>query len=848
MHMGQYSSSGSGGFIQSSNYLERPRLNKLLKDSMKYPLAVVCAGAGYGKTRAVHSFLQKNEVHMAWLQISEWDNVSARFWESYTSMLSRSYPKIEARLLSVGFPETDEAFAKYSAAMHEVTRQPGKHVWVFDDFHLLNNPDVLRFFERAGNALPPNVTLLIISRTMPEINMIGMILHERIFTISEEALCFTEDEITGYFKQQGLHITTLNVRNIYEDTQGWAFAINLIVRSLRKDAKYERCALEAMKANIFRLIEAEAGTISEVLWRFLLRISLIEHLSASLIRDLAQDDELIKEMESLHAFIRYDLSLDTYMIHHLFLDYLRHNQHMLTDGEIWETCRTAGEWCDANGYHMDALSYYGKSGNYSAIAQKIGTFNVQIPHDMARQALDLFENAPDEVKFQNPLFPGMHIKIRINIGRLDEDTVALVRMYADFYEARPESPEKNYALSGIYVNWVFLSMFMCTYTDIYDFYIYQKKMHECYMKNPFAVIGKYNLVPIIAWASLVGTSRPGAQEEYIDEMSLLIPIASELGSGFFFGFDDLARGELCFYRGELDEAERYFKQSVSKAQGYNQYVTFSRALAYLMRISFFRGDLAVATENLQAMEPLLSDEDHGARYPIYDIACGFYLLTLGQTDKIPQWLKEDFSPYAHPAFIENYANRIKAQYHFQTGQYSALLAFIENGIEQNILFGKIELTLLKSMCFYKLKRRSEAIAALTEAYELAEPNGLIVLFTQYSKYMRTLTAAAIKDDTCPIPKAWLENINRKASAYAKRQSHMVAEYMTANNIEKEITLTEREIKILKDLSHGLSRSEIAVSQNISVNTVKMVINIIYDRLCVSNLPDAIRVAIERKIL
>ena len=77
---------------------------------------------------------------------------------------------------------------------------------------------------------------------------------------------------------------------------------------------------------------------------------------------------------------------------------------------------------------------------------------------------------------------------------------------------------------------------------------------------------------------------------------------------------------------------------------------------------------------------------------------------------------------------------------------------------------------------------------------------------------------------------------------------MISGYMLANNIEKGIKLTEREIDILKDLSDGLSRTEIASGRSLSVNTVKMTINIIYDKLNVLSLSEAIRVASELKII
>ena len=189
------------------------------------------------------------------------------------------------------------------------------------------------------------------------------------------------------------------------------------------------------------------------------------------------------------------------------------------------------------------------------------------------------------------------------------------------------------------------------------------------------------------------------------------------------------------------------------------------------------------------------------------------------------------------------------QYHYHKHQYSALLAFIENEVErQAILYSRIELKVLQALSLYQLKRRGEAFTALTEAYRLAEPNKITTVFIQYSKDMRTLTAAVLRDNSSPIPKEWLKNINRKSSAFAKRKSHMILEYMSANDISKEVALTGREKEILKDLSHGLSRTEIAANQNISTNTVKMVINIIYDKLRVTSLPEAIRTAVYQKIV
>jgi len=834
-------------------------MHVLLKKAMDYPLIIVCAGSGYGKTRAVHSFFSIYNAIAPWMQVSERDNIPLRIWESIAEMslmVSREY---SSSLKEIGFPKTDQAFSKFIDSMRKhVAPHPGKIIGIFDDFHLLHNPEILGFFERMVNSSPSNMPIMLITRCMPNVNLVGMTMRGKVFIIQEDMLCFTEDEISKYFSQLNLPVTNVDMRNIYDDTQGWAFAINLIGRSLAKKRKYERYALEAMKKNIFRLIEAEIlQTLSEPLERFLMRIALLDRLSASLVKMLADDDKLISGMELLNAYIRYDFNMDTYMMHHMLRDYLRQKQEkILTDIERKETYEAAAKWCDENGYHMDAFYYYEKAANYDAIVQKVASLNVEIPHDMAKYIGDIFERVPEAVKFQNPLFPSMNLKLKINMGHFEEAHV-LAQQYVNDYEARPESPERNKALSTIYGSWGAVRLHMSTATDVYDFDVYSKKMSEYFDKNPYRIIGTYKLTSA-AWSFFVGTNRAGAMEEYVAVVSRATPYLMHVMKGFYAGMEDLLWGELYFYKRQFNDAEQYLKKSIIRAGEHDQYITQNRALVYLMIIAFTRGDYEGATAKLKEMEAMLNEKDYGIRYTIYDIACGFYHLLLEQPEQIPEWLKGDFSPFAHSSFLENYANRIRARYHYKTNQYSALLAYIENALKHPmILFCKIELLTLQALSLYQLKRRDEAIAAFTEAYLLAESNKIVTSFTEHAKDMRTLTLAAhkgaaidgaVNGRTCRIPNKWLEEINRIASTYAKRKAKMIAECRMANNLDGGIKLTKREIEILKDMADGLSRTEIASNRNLSVNTIKMAVSIIYGKLGVSSLGEAIRTAVDKGII
>jgi ATP/maltotriose-dependent transcriptional regulator MalT len=160
---------------------------------------------------------------------------------------------------------------------------------------------------------------------------------------------------------------------------------------------------------------------------------------------------------------------------------------------------------------------------------------------------------------------------------------------------------------------------------------------------------------------------------------------------------------------------------------------------------------------------------------------------------------------------------------------------------------------MEACIYYKMDEKQKALDTLKIAYETASPNNLLMSFIELGKDMRTLTTFALKEQgrkngaSCGIPEAWLETVNLKSASYAKRQAHIVTIYRQTNSIANLI-ISAREREVLTDLSHGLSRTEIAANRNLSINTIKMVINNVYMKLGAENLADAIRIASEKKIV
>jgi LuxR family maltose regulon positive regulatory protein len=154
----------------------------------------------------------------------------------------------------------------------------------------------------------------------------------------------------------------------------------------------------------------------------------------------------------------------------------------------------------------------------------------------------------------------------------------------------------------------------------------------------------------------------------------------------------------------------------------------------------------------------------------------------------------------------------------------------------------------EAICLYNLKDRKGAMEALKRGYELSAPNAFDMPFVEMGNNMRSLAGAALRDKDCGIPHDWLELIRSKSATYAKRIAHVKSKYRQDTGKDGDIQLTLKEKEVLQDMSQGLSRTEIAAYRGISVNTVKAMLQIIYEKLGADNSMDALRIAISKDII
>ncbi|MDR1318458.1 MAG: helix-turn-helix transcriptional regulator [Treponema sp.] len=754
-------------------YLERSRIELLMEKAMQSPVLSVVAGTGYGKTYAVYSFLKDYKARIIWTQLSEWDNNGERFWENFISSVSVLDAEILAKTLPLGFPSTDQQFRHCADIVQSFLNPSGKYIFVFDDLHLITEKAVLRFLERLITIPYPHIVNIFISRTEPALNLATIESKGFLTRITEEDLRFTQEEMISYFRLYDINISPQTAAAVYHDTEGWAFAIHLAGLSFKNAPTGASYVPQALKFNIFKLIESEImSPLPEDQQRFLIKLSLIERLAPDLINEIAGDPSLITGIAKTGSFIRFDSFLNAYRIHHLFLDYLKGRQKVLSEEEKRNVWEKAADWNAANNQKMDAISYYEKARLYRNMMDFIYTFPLFPPNNFARMLLEIFDRAPREIFEENPQAPTIYTRLYITLELFDRAAEELKKIFAGLDHDSP-NPAVHRTLAGCYNNLGYVGMFLSTYNQDYSFVANFEKGREHSKRSGYQPKPPLSVFPISSYICRGNNPAKGGLEKYIAALEKTVPCLTASMNGSSWGLDDLAWGELALFKGDMETAESKLNAALRKARERDQYEIENRSLFYLIRLNITRGNAAEIRLLIKQLEAQLDEIHFPNRFTYYDIVAGWFYSHIGRNDKMAPWIKSDFEESDLNSIIHGLELLVKAKYQLSKKRYQRALTILENRNKKYgvwaFVMGKIEMLSLEAVCRFQMNDREGAYRVMTSAFEQAAPNELFFPFTELGSAMQDLTAAALNDGQCgSVPGEKLEEFNRNAANYAKQ--------------------------------------------------------------------------------
>jgi len=841
-------------------YVPRSRLNHILAQACCRKLVYVIAGAGYGKTQAVRHYVEQQDAAVWWMQLTENDNETFSFWENLVHTISIDNPELAVELRELGFPKTQICFRRFTEIMRAAEYRLRKLFLVVDDFHLIHSKEVLLFVERCAYMKIPSVCLVLLSRKEPEINAVSLLAKGNISMITEDELRFTVAEAAEFLRRHEIFLSTQEVSQLIDVTKGWALAINLFHLMIKRTPNNFKYAIDAMTQNILKLMEIEAwNNFSENVQKTVVKLSLLSDLPAVPLLEISGDVKFLQNTSGLASFIWFNSFSNDFRIHPLYLAFLQSKHYIVSYEEKQETYQWAAQWCCKNDFYMDAMRCYAKAHQFERMIKIFLSYPFKLPRDASEYFLKILEelgssaeeqNDPNVIFLKNYFIP----LLLIGAGRYEEArerTWTVIREWESI-----NSPFSFMLLYTSYSNLAYIDMYFCTFTHKYNTPEYLRKSVEYFKRSsipPAEVTGSFINADIRSFACLVGEGADLSEfEQFLKAARQTALYTGETEYNIYAGYDDLVACEYAFFKNQPDLARQYAHNAILKAREKKQYSIVAMAEKYLLRIATQEGNASLVKEILKQLRAHLNNPDFRNRQMYYDLYTGSFYAQIGLLEMVPDWFvmneREMISEVRFPA-RELF---VLALYCIASKKYHQALTLLCHSYprepQERFLFGELRLVLLSAIARVKTDDIAGAMSDFEKAYHLSFQGVFEVPFIELGKELRPLVAMALKQTNCSIPEEWLKMISRKASIYVKKVGVVVSALKAEANITEAVSLSKREREVLIDLYHGLSREEIAANQYISVHTVKKILESIYIKLDAKNNVDAIRSALEKKLI
>ena len=88
----------------ASKYIERKRILGKMENIERYPLSIVHAPMGYGKTVAVREYLKTTEADWVWVSLAGSEGEADYLWARLCDALNGVNEELAARFSAIGFP------------------------------------------------------------------------------------------------------------------------------------------------------------------------------------------------------------------------------------------------------------------------------------------------------------------------------------------------------------------------------------------------------------------------------------------------------------------------------------------------------------------------------------------------------------------------------------------------------------------------------------------------------------------------------------------------------------------------------------------------------------------------
>ena len=371
----------------STEAVSRTALVNRLRAAGAFPLVIVVAPAGYGKTTLLSQWANRDARSFAWVAIDERDNDPAVLLRHISGALDRIEPiapSVLGALRPNGKSVTSKALPLLAEAM---ASRESPFVLVLDGADLLAR-DSASAVASLIEQVPPGSMIALSGRVLPRLPVAALRAGVPLLEIGPYELALSRREAEILLRAARVELSDPEINELLERTEGWAAGLHLAALAFRasRPNKGNRLKARAIRgddryfADYFR--SEYLSQLPPDRLAFLRRTSVLETMSGPLCDAVLERKKSALELASIEKSNLFLVPLDRnrgwFRYHRLLRDLLRRELEEREPELVPVLNQRAADWFESQGDAETTLEYSHAAGNTDSAARILSSIAMAV--------------------------------------------------------------------------------------------------------------------------------------------------------------------------------------------------------------------------------------------------------------------------------------------------------------------------------------------------------------------------------------------------------------------------------------------------------------------------------------
>lgn len=823
--------------MPSKTMIQRRRLTDFAGRMRDYKILYIQAPAGYGKTVFAGQWLECQHGPGAVVTLDEYDNSLEKLCHKLKNLPEYLCPETKPELVTsfTRHPDFDKAPAEFlMRALSAVPRDSTAGI-VIDDLHYLTDSHAQKILLAFLMRLPDQARVCILSRShLPDI-FSGQVLKQNLSFLPQDMLLFDSGEIIALYQSKGITITEKQAEHILTYTEGWPIGISALLLSglqFPTESISSKWLEGFLKTQVWDMWDEDYR-------EFMVDTCMEDVLSESLCNALTGrcDSGIILEQMLVDGVFLLKQPDKTYCFHRLFRDFLRKIFLKKPENYRSRQYQRAGTWYYDHNDFYQAVHRFSACNDFGRVA---GCFDML--EEMERTEFDteqvmqvVHDTLNEAIAEQYPFLYYMMAYTARNEGKMKEFHAYADLYYSNYPRIVERSPELAHNIFFLYV-----MDYRFTLKDI------TKMAGTGQVSAAFrGVRGSATLYFPLYHRSFRDFSEllPGDIDEEVEILGQTL--------GMLLGEErnmllDCIRGGLYYEVGDLQRAQELALSAVAGLQPSFTPESKFCALILLMMVSHALQQPEQESQVQRKIQVMIETEKIYYLQHNFDAVICKNRLDHGDTDSARSWLDHNGTDVCgEVTFFDLYGTFTTARAHIALDNLNQAVILLEKILELCRIMKRpvdmIEAEILLSIAHRKMKRGNQktALMHLENAILLAQPYEYLQAFINDGAGISALLSS-LKNRTVRSDYAGSLSAVFVKKLYHQTSEHLHSGWSAAGKAAHSTALTPQQKRVAKLMCEGYSYRKIAKEMGIQFSTVRSHIELIYRKLDVTSMDEAVR--------